>query len=239
MSGWLDIPSAKNGTFQRLERAASASRGLANERYRAPGRLGGMTGVHVGRAVALAVPVIALILGGLYAASYFAVVLLGLPMSLGLSSSLRLVGWLPIVGGLALGGRVMRYRRPAVMIVSTYVTFRKALGRAPAVEMSGRGEPLIVEGPHKYTRNPLYFAVVVVSLGWALVAASTDVLIWSAALLLWFRLVLIPFEERELRALFGEQYSNYAEGVPMLVPFTKRGRRRPRVWREPVDPGQV
>jgi len=33
-------------------------------------------------------------------------------------------------------------------------------------------------------------------------------------------MILIPFEENELRTLFGEQYARYAESVLMLVPLT-------------------
>ncbi len=41
--------------------------------------------------------------------------------------------------------------------------------------------------------------------GWGLVTATTYVLIASAAMLIWFRFVQIPFEESELCALFGDQ----------------------------------
>jgi protein-S-isoprenylcysteine O-methyltransferase Ste14 len=112
------------------------------------------------------------------------------------------------------------------MVVSTYITFSKLFRGSPLAETAGRVEPLVVEGPQKYVRNPLYFALIVVVFGWALAAESTYVLVWSAVLLLWFRLILIPFEERELRELFGSQYANYVEAVPMLIPFTKRRRRQ-------------
>ncbi len=74
-------------------------------------------------------------------------------------------------------------------------------------------------------RHPLYFGIIEITFGWALVGAYTFVLVAGIAVLLWFWLVLIPFEERELRALFGDQYTRYMAGVPMLIPFTKRPRR--------------
>jgi protein-S-isoprenylcysteine O-methyltransferase Ste14 len=37
--------------------------------------------------------------------------------------------------------------------------------------------------------------------------------------------VQIPFEEKELRAIFGEKYAQYSKDVPMLIPFTKRNRK--------------
>ena len=100
----------------------------------------------------------------------------------------------------------------------------KMLGRTLMAERSDRTEPLVVAGPQRYTRNPLYFGVVLLVFGWGLYSASAYVLVAALLLVLWFRFVLIPFEERELLALFGEQYARYSEEVPMLIPFTKRKR---------------
>jgi len=185
-----------------------------------------MSAIGAGRAAVIAFSVILLIVGGTYALAWLLVVLLGLPPSLRLSPLVKVVGWVCLVAGATVGGWVFRYRSPTTMILSTYVTFRKMFRRTPVAEGFGRAEPLVIEGPQKYIRNPLYFAVLLVVFGWGLVAASTEVLIWSAVMLTWFSLVLIPFEEDELLALFGEEYARYAENVPMLVPFTKR--RRPR-----------
>jgi protein-S-isoprenylcysteine O-methyltransferase Ste14 len=60
--------------------------------------------------------------------------------------------------------------------------------------------------------------------GWSLVSARPFVFIATIVLVLWFRFVLIPFEERELRALFGSEWEKYSAETPMLVPFTKRSR---------------
>ncbi|HUK79380.1 MAG TPA: isoprenylcysteine carboxylmethyltransferase family protein [Nitrososphaerales archaeon] len=180
----------------------------------------------LGRAAAVAFPVILLIVGGTYAVAWLVVDFLGMPLSLVLPLPVKVVGWACLAAGAAVAGWVFRYRSPGVMIWSTHVTFRKMFGITQVAESSRRTERLVVEGPQKYTRNPLYFAVLLVVLGWGLAAASTEVLVWSAVLLAWFSLILIPFEENELQTLFGEQYARYAESVPMLVPLTKR--KRPR-----------
>jgi protein-S-isoprenylcysteine O-methyltransferase Ste14 len=116
-------------------------------------------------------------------------------------------------------------RNPAHVIVSTYVTLTKPLKRIPAEERAGRSEPLIVSGPQKYTRNPLYFGVVVMVLGWAILTAISFLFVATVVLLLWFGLILIPFEERELHALFGDEWVRYSRETPMLFPFTKRKQR--------------
>ena len=182
--------------------------------------------VGVGRAAAVAMPVILLMVGGTYAVAWLVAVFLDLPPTLGFPPVVRVVGWAFVAAGVVVGGWIFRYRSPAVMISSTYVTFRRRFVSAQAAERSERTESLVIEGPQKYTRNPLYFAVLLAIFGWGLTTASADVLIWSAALLVWFSLVLIPFEEKELRMSFGQRYVEYAESVPMLVPLTKRKRSR-------------
>lgn len=183
-----------------------------------------MAELGVGKAAAVAAPAIAFVVFLLFAFSFLVSVLLDLPFSLGLPFALRAVGGAMVVAGLVMVGWVFRCRGPVAMMVSTYVTFLKLFRRVPVGERSGRTEPLVVAGPQKYVRNPLYFGVVVMGFGWAFVGGYSFVFVAALMILLWFRFVLIPFEERELRALFGDQYARYANEVPMLVPFTKRKR---------------
>ena len=108
------------------------------------------------------------------------------------------------------------------MMVSSYLTFIKLFMRKPIAERLGRKEPLVTVGLQMYVRNPLYFGVIVMTFGGALVGGYTFVLVATIVLFLWFRVVLIPFEERELSVLFGGQYARYKDDAPMLIPFTKR-----------------
>ncbi len=134
-----------------------------------------------------------------------------------------------VVTGLAIALWTFRYRSPSDMVVSTYVTLTKLFGRKSVAERLGRTEPLVVVGLQKYVRNPLYLGVILMTFGWALVGGYTFILVGAVILLLWFRVVLIPFEEKELLALFGGEYAKYKDEVPMLVPFTKRRKRtKPR-----------
>ncbi len=182
-------------------------------------------GVGMARAAAVAGPVIAALVTALFAAAYILSSLAGLPPSLDLAAPVRYVGGALVVAGLAVIAWTFSQRSPSTMIVSTYVTFVKALRRTPLTKRAGRTEPLVVAGPQKYTRNPLYFGVVVMVFGWALVGGNSFVFVATGALLLWFILVLIPYEERELKALFGDEWVRYSLETPMLVPLTKRKKR--------------
>jgi protein-S-isoprenylcysteine O-methyltransferase Ste14 len=176
------------------------------------------------KAVVVASTVICVIVSVLFWLSSLITSLLGLPPNLNLQPALRMVGWAIFVTGIV-ALWLFRYRSPTTMIVSTYFTFVKMLTRTPVSRLGGRTEPLIVDGPQKYVRHPLYLAAVTMFFGWALFTNSTSSLIGVAFMLLWFTLVQIPFEEREMRALFGDQYVRYSNEVPMLIPFSKRRRK--------------
>jgi len=181
----------------------------------------------VRRAAVLAFPVIILVIFVLFGIAFLVTALLGLPPSLGLPLAVRAIGVLIMLAGLLVMGWLFRHRGPVNVLVSTYVTFMKIFRRTPMAERSDRTEPLVVSGPQRYVRHPLYAGVVVMTLGWALVASATFVLVATAVVFLWFRLLLIPFEEKELRALFGGEYEEYCERVPMMVPFTNRKPKKP------------
>jgi steroid 5-alpha reductase family enzyme len=173
------------------------------------------------KAVVVAGSVIGAIVSVLFWLSSLITTLLGLPPSLNLQPVLRMVGWAIFVTGIVVALWLFRYRSPTTMIVSTYFTFVKIFTRAPVSRLGGRTEPLIVDGPQKYVRHPLYLAAVTTFFGWALITNSMSSLIGVAFMILWFMLVQIPFEERELRALFGDQYVRYSNEVSMLIPFSK------------------
>jgi len=173
-------------------------------------------------ASAIATGVILAIISTLFGLSILVSSLLGFPSSLSLPIVVRIIVAVMVAAALVVVGWLSKYRSPSKMIVSTYFTFSKMFKRAQINEAAGRTEPLIISGPQKYVRHPLYFGATLIVFGWGLMTATTYLLIASAAMLTWFLFVQIPFEERELRALFGDQYIRYAENTPMLVPFTRR-----------------
>jgi protein-S-isoprenylcysteine O-methyltransferase Ste14 len=73
---------------------------------------------------------------------------------------------------------------------------------------------LVVDGPYQVSRNPMYAAGLLAWLGWALFYGSPAVL--AGLLLLWslFQFRVIPYEERQLEELFGDEYRDYTRSVP-------------------------
>lgn len=85
---------------------------------------------------------------------------------------------------------------------------------------------LVLEGPYRYVRNPLYDTDFALILGTGLLAQKWFLILLAALYAAQLALQL-PLEERELRARFGRPYRRYCDLVPRFIP-----RRRPINERE-------
>jgi protein-S-isoprenylcysteine O-methyltransferase Ste14 len=77
---------------------------------------------------------------------------------------------------------------------------------------------LVIRGPYRYVRNPMYLAVTTIVLGEALIARSPSM---GAYWVLWFigaNLFVMFYEEPTLRRRFGGSYEDYQRRVGRWVP---------------------
>jgi len=78
-------------------------------------------------------------------------------------------------------------------------------------------ENLVVDGPYKYVRNPMYLGHLIFMLGLAFVFKS-----WLAAALLAFHIVWfnyrVIYDETQLEARFGDSYRDYRARVKRWIP---------------------
>lgn len=148
----------------------------------------------------------------------------GLPWDLPLPLVGRALGAVPFAYGVYLIARVFRSRGWRAVVESSYVTFVKLLRGTAVEERLGRQEPLVVSGIYGFVRHPLYAGVGAIALGMAFLVARTAAFLGAALLISWFVLVVVPFEERELRALFGEAYAAYARRTPRYLPRPRRSK---------------
>ena len=79
-----------------------------------------------------------------------------------------------------------------------------------------RTVPLIIRGPYRWVRHPLYFFILV--LIWCCPDVTMDRLLFNVLFTAWIALGTL-LEERDLVTEFGETYHNYQSKVPMLVPW--------------------
>jgi protein-S-isoprenylcysteine O-methyltransferase Ste14 len=84
---------------------------------------------------------------------------------------------------------------------------------AASVRISFSPPHLVAAGPYRISRNPMYVSGLFTWLGWTIFYGNPAVFI--ALVLLWamFAFRVIPREERQLEALFGDDYLEYKRSV--------------------------
>jgi protein-S-isoprenylcysteine O-methyltransferase Ste14 len=76
--------------------------------------------------------------------------------------------------------------------------------------------PIIIRGPYKWMRHPLYSAVLLMF--WANPDVTTDRLLFNVLWTAWICVATL-LEERDLTVEFGDPYVQYKKTVPMLIPW--------------------
>ena len=72
---------------------------------------------------------------------------------------------------------------------------------------------LVTSGPYRFTRNPMYLGLVIVSLGVAVWVGAWPMFLAPIAAFATCNWVHIPFEEAKMRRQFGEAFDAYAARV--------------------------
>jgi len=72
---------------------------------------------------------------------------------------------------------------------------------------------LVVDGPFKYTRNPLYLSLTLLYAGIAILVNSLWTMLLLPVVLVVMRKGVVDREERYLARKFGEQYLRYKASV--------------------------
>jgi protein-S-isoprenylcysteine O-methyltransferase Ste14 len=101
--------------------------------------------------------------------------------------------------------------------------------------VTGRGTPapfdpprrLVVVGPYRLVRNPMYVGASLALAGAALFYESWALLSYCAMFILVMFLFVVVYEEPTLRATFGDPYVRYCERVQRWWPRLHAGGRPP------------
>jgi protein-S-isoprenylcysteine O-methyltransferase Ste14 len=88
--------------------------------------------------------------------------------------------------------------------------------------LAGKGTPapfdpprrLVVSGPFRYLRNPIYVGAVAAMAGAAIYFGSWGLAAYAAAIALIFHVLVRTYEEPVLRRTFGDEYDGYCAQVP-------------------------
>ena len=101
------------------------------------------------------------------------------------------------------------------VLLDAFARFARA-GGTPAPPAPTR--ELVVAGPYRHVRNPMYLAVLAIILGQALLFASVGTLLWALLVFVAVLLFVKAYEEPTLEAEYGDQYREYRRNVPGWMP---------------------
>ena len=95
---------------------------------------------------------------------------------------------------------------------------------------AGQGTPapfdppreLVVKGPYRYVRNPMYVFVALALIGEAIFFGATILLLYAAIAIGFLHLWVLLYEERSLKRRFGAPYERYCRKVSRWIPRLPR-----------------
>lgn len=105
----------------------------------------------------------------------------------------NLVGWLLIVTGIISAMRTL-----------SFIRLRRA-----SSDVTGMSATLVTDGFFSVSRNPLYVAYVLTTIGAAIAIGSLVAFVGPTICLIVLHFIIIPFEEKRLQAAFGQKYEQY------------------------------
>src|SRR3954454_5962366 len=119
-----------------------------------------------------------------------------------------------------------------LVLLDAFIRFARADG-TPAPPAPTRH--LVVVGPYRYVRNPMYLAVLTIILGQALLFWSLGTLVWAVVVLVAVVAFVVAYEQPTLEAEYGDEYREYRRNVrgwiPRLRPWNGAGESSPEQWR--------
>lgn len=104
---------------------------------------------------------------------------------------------------------------PWALPVWAFLMFRRAGTEIDPVSPTNRA--LVIDGPYRYTRNPMYLGLVLVTFGIAIWIGAWPMFLAPIAVFATANRVHIPFEEAKMRRQFGAAFDEYTARVRRWV----------------------
>lgn len=145
--------------------------------------------------------------------------LVALPLFGGVVAYLANPNWMRWASlGLPLWARWTGVALGLLVVPSSYWVLTALGTNVSETVLTKRQHRLVTTGPYRWVRHPLYTVGVALFLAIALMAANWFILLWAVVALIAVRLVVIPREEAQLVARFGDDYRRYRSGTGSLLP---------------------
>ncbi len=104
----------------------------------------------------------------------------------------------------------------AALVVWCVLTFALVGKGTPALFDPPR--KLVVAGPYRFVRNPMYIGAATAMLGAALLYGSSALALYAVVVLVVTHLLVTFYEEPHLRRVFGQSYDEYLRTVHRWLP---------------------
>jgi protein-S-isoprenylcysteine O-methyltransferase Ste14 len=124
-------------------------------------------------------------------------------------ASLGVPSWVPWIG-VALG---------TLVVPSLYWVLSTLGANVSETVFTKQHHQLVTTGPYRWVRHPLYTCGIALFASIGLMAANWFILLWTVVALIALRFVVIPREEAQLVATFGDAYRRYRRGTGSLLPW--------------------
>ncbi|MEK7115384.1 MAG: isoprenylcysteine carboxylmethyltransferase family protein [Patescibacteria group bacterium] len=111
-------------------------------------------------------------------------------------------------GGLLPFGLLFIFLAPLIIVWS-----QKSIKSFVANEQSGKGERKFSYGPYRWSRNPTYVALALLTLGFALIANSLPMLLGTIIAFYIVNIAIVRREEKLLHKKYGDDYEKYKAKV--------------------------
>ena len=108
--------------------------------------------------------------------------------------------------------------RPATLAAGAPLSLLGLLLRAWGSGHLRKNDALATSGPYAHTRNPLYLGSFIMGLGFTIASGRWWLGVLFVALFLGIYLPVMRVESATLAKLFGEDFQEYAEAVPVFLP---------------------
>lgn len=102
------------------------------------------------------------------------------------------------------------------LLIWTILLFEK-IGKGTLAPWSAT-KHLVIQGPFKYTRNPMITGVLCILTAEATILNSNYLLYWTIFFFLLNCVYFKLFEEKQLEQKFGDEYIKYKKATPAWVP---------------------
>ena len=115
-----------------------------------------------------------------------------------------------------------RYAAVPLWLIGTFVI----LWCSVDMVLRGLGTPahfdppkrLLINGPYRYVRNPIYLGALFVQLGYLIWFGSGITISYFLFFVLAYHILIVFVEEPVLKKTFGAAYDEYSEHVPRWIP---------------------